>query len=215
MVGLLTSMAAIHGGETPGGFALPINEPMRRVIDVLKRGEEVDYGFLGVAFDDAKGNGGVILKSIGDNTPAKVDGKLMVGDVLLAVNGVPIHESDDTFLLIGRQLAGAKVKLTVRRGGFERFAEVTLAKLYVPGKRIASSTGSRPFVRGLCASIMRASSCSKSRAGCRFPGACSSAPVQADKRGRFANAQGRRCHHAREPDSRDDAGRLLSSGRRR
>jgi S1-C subfamily serine protease len=37
----------------------------------------------------------------------------------------------------------------VRRGGFERIAEVTLAKLYVPGRRIASSLGSRPFVRGL------------------------------------------------------------------
>jgi serine protease Do len=151
MVGLLTSMAAIHGGDTPGGFALPINEAMRRVIDVLKRGEEVDYGFLGVNFKEMIGNGqpGVVLFTVGPNSPADVDGRLVKGDVILAVNGQSIHDIDDGFLFIGKQLAGTKVKLLVRRGPVERIAEVTLAKLYVPGKRLASSTGSRPFVRGL------------------------------------------------------------------
>ena len=47
-VGLITSTAAIQGGETPGGFAVPLSPNVRRIIDVLKRGEEVDYGFLGI-----------------------------------------------------------------------------------------------------------------------------------------------------------------------
>ena len=47
------------------------------------------------------------------------------------------------------QLAGSKVKLHVRSLGKERVVDVTLAKLYVPGKRIASSHGSRPFFRGM------------------------------------------------------------------
>ena len=51
MVGLITSMAAIQGGETPSGFAVPVTGNMRRIIDVLKRGEEVDYGFLGIGLD--------------------------------------------------------------------------------------------------------------------------------------------------------------------
>ena len=69
--------------------------------------------------------------------------------MIVDVNGVPIHESDDAFLLIGKQLAGAKVTLHVRRGPAQRFVDVTLAKLNVPGKRIASSLGNRPFVRGM------------------------------------------------------------------
>lgn len=151
LIGLLTSLAAIHGGETPGGFAIPIDSNMRPIIEALKKGEEIDYGFLGVNFDEPLGNGqpGVILKTVGRNSPAQIDGKLEIGDVLLAVNGQMIQDIDDAFLFIGRQLAGSKIKLQVRRGANQRTAEVTLAKLYVPGKRIASSTGSRPFFRGL------------------------------------------------------------------
>jgi serine protease Do len=152
MVGLITSVAAIQGGETPGGFAIPVNAAMRRIIDVLKRGEEVDYGFLGVGFDErnANDNGktGVRL-TVYKGSPAFVQGKLADGDILLGVNGVPIHDIDDVFVNVGVHLAGTKVKLLVRHGINERTAEVTLSKLYVPGKRIASSLGSRPFRRGL------------------------------------------------------------------
>jgi serine protease Do len=69
--------------------------------------------------------------------------------VLLAVNGVPIHDSDDVFVTVGMHLAGTKVKLHVRRKTEEFIADVTLAKLYVPGKRIVSSPGNRPYFRGL------------------------------------------------------------------
>ncbi len=151
MIGLITSLAAIQGGETPGGFAIPINAGMRRIIDVLKRGEEVDYGFLGVGFEERTGNGkrGVILSQVGKGTPADLEGRLRDRDILLSVNGKPINTSDDMFVVIGTQLAGTKVRLLVQRGFEEIVAEVTLAKLYVPGQRIASSTGARPFVRGM------------------------------------------------------------------
>ena len=153
MVGLLTSMAAIQGGETPGGFALPINMPMRRIIEVLKRGEEVDYGFLGVSVDDpqrgVKGQMGVPITAI-KGSPARADGKLDPGDVLIEVNGQPIREVEDIFLNVGMHLAGERVSLRVRRpDGRERGIEVTLAKLLVPGKHIASSLGGRPYFRGV------------------------------------------------------------------
>jgi serine protease Do len=151
LVGVLTSVAAIQGGEAPGGFAIPVNAPMRRIIEVLKRGEEIDYGFLGVGFDERTNNGkiGVRLTAVGPGSPAQLDGDLKIGDVILDVNGEPVLESDDIFARVGIHLAGSKIKLRVRRGNVERIAEITLAKLYVPGKAIASSTGSRPFFRGL------------------------------------------------------------------
>lgn len=153
MVGLITSVAAIQGGETPGGFAVPVNAGMRRIIDVLVQGEEVDYGFLGVAFDERNGNAearlGVVLKYITPGSPAKLEAKLEDNDVLLGVNGQAVHDIDDVFATVGANLTGTKVRLHIRRKGVERFADVTLAKLSVPGKSIASSTGSRPFFRGL------------------------------------------------------------------
>ena len=149
LVGLLTSLAAIQGGETPGGFAIPVNVSMRPIIDVLKRGEEVDYGFLGIGPGERTGKPGVAISSVGKGSPADLDARLKPGDVLLAVNGHPIHDVDDIFLQVGVQLAGSKVELHVRSNGAERIVGVTLAKLHVPDKKIASSLGRRPFVRGL------------------------------------------------------------------
>ncbi|MBI1831402.1 MAG: trypsin-like peptidase domain-containing protein [Planctomycetes bacterium] len=151
MVGLLTSAAAIQGFETPGGFAIPLHAGMRRIIDVLKRGEEVDYGFLGVGFDERNTSGkpGVPLTLVGQGSPADIDGRLKPGDVLLAVNGQPIHDSDDIYTTIGAHLTGTKVKLHVKKSDGVRDVEVTLAKLLVPGKKIASSLGNRPFIHGL------------------------------------------------------------------
>src|SRR5262249_42894439 len=51
LIGLSTAQAALSGVETPGGFALPLDAGVRRILEVLKRGEEVEYGFLGVEFD--------------------------------------------------------------------------------------------------------------------------------------------------------------------
>jgi serine protease Do len=152
MVGLLSAMAAIQGSDTAGGFALPINAPMRRIIDVLKGGAEVSYGFLGVSVDEPVGGKkqmGVPIAAI-KGSPARADGKLEAGDVLIEVNGQPIREVDDIFLNVGMHLAGERVSLRVRRpDGRERVVEVTLAKLLVPGKHIASSLGDRPYFRGL------------------------------------------------------------------
>jgi S1-C subfamily serine protease len=151
LVGLTTALAAIQGGETPGGFAIPVNAGLRRVIDVLKRGEEVEYGFLGVGFEERVpgGSPGVTLSFVTLGSPAMTEGKLRDKDVIVAINGAPLQQSDDLLVTLGTQLAGSKVRLQVRRGKELFTTDVTLAKLYVPGKKIASSLGKRPFFRGL------------------------------------------------------------------
>ncbi len=152
VIGLSTSFAAIHGGETPGGFAIPVNASMRRVIDVLKRGEEVDYGFLGVGFNDQGHvpSKGVPIGYVTAGSPADLEGKLRTDDAILSINGVELHDSDELFVLLGTQLAGTKVRMQyVRNGKLPTTVEVTLAKLHVPGRKIASSLGSRPYYRGL------------------------------------------------------------------
>jgi serine protease Do len=151
LVGLTTALAAIQGGETPGGFAIPVNAGLRRVIDTLKRGEEVEYGFLGVHFEERVPDGapGVALSSVMPGSPAKNEGKLRDRDVIVAINGTPLQQSDDLLFALGTQLVGSRVRLQVRRGKEVFAADVTLAKLYVPGKKIAASLGKRPFYRGL------------------------------------------------------------------
>lgn len=153
LIGLTTALAAIQGGETPGGFAIPLDEGMRRIIDVLKRGEEVEYGFLGIGFNERGPDKapGVVISQVTPGSPADLEAHLHPNDTLLAVNDNPVAESDDLFLQLGTQLAGTKVKLRVLRVGSKVpvTVDVTLAKFYVTGKKIASSTGNRPYFRGL------------------------------------------------------------------
>jgi serine protease Do len=153
LIGLTTSLAAIHGGETPGGFAVPLDSGMRRILDVLIRGEEVEYGFLGVSLYEERlvPGKGVAIKYVTPGTPAHLEAHLRENDVILAVNNFPVQDSDDLFLHLGTQLAGTKVKLKVLQRSTREIApvEVTLGKFYVPGKKISSSLGKRPFFRGL------------------------------------------------------------------
>jgi serine protease Do len=154
MIGLTTALVALHGAETAGSFAVPLDAAMKRIIDVLKRGEEVEYGFLGVQPDrppDQKPRDGVLLVSVVPGSPAKRDGRLNPKDTLLAVNGTPIRDDADLFLAVGVELAGTRVTIDVRRAGTgeREKVEVTLGKFLVFGKPIVSSLGNRPFVRGL------------------------------------------------------------------
>ena len=48
LIGLTTSLAALAGGEAAGGYAIPLDTNVKKMIEILKRGEEIEYGFLGV-----------------------------------------------------------------------------------------------------------------------------------------------------------------------
>jgi S1-C subfamily serine protease len=147
LIGLTTALAAIQGTDNPGGFAIPIDAAFRRIVEVLLRGEEVEYGFLGIRFLLTR-TGGAGVRDVVFGSPAELAG-VRGHDLIVAVNGQPLADADDASLALSTQLAGGKVKLEIRRQGRLVVAEATLAKLHVPGKKIASSLGRRPYVRGL------------------------------------------------------------------
>jgi S1-C subfamily serine protease len=153
LVGLTTALAAIHGGETPGGYALPIDSGMRRILDVLRRGEEVDYGFLGVRSQPHGSHlgKGAEVEYVSPGSPADRDARLRVHDIILGINGAAVNESEDLFVHLGTQLAGTKVRLNVWRAASRKIdtVDVTLGKFLFLGKNVASSLGKRPLLRGL------------------------------------------------------------------
>ncbi len=153
LIGLTNAMAGIPGSEAPGGFAVPLDAGMRRILEVLKRGEEVDYGFLGVSFGEPSPGLSmrVQIQSVFRGSPADKQGHLRQKDIILAVNDVAIKQTDDLFLNLGSQLAGTKVTLRVQHEDSREVknVDVALGKFNVAGKSIASSLGSRPFFRGL------------------------------------------------------------------
>jgi S1-C subfamily serine protease len=136
MVGLTTALAAVTGGETAGGYAIPLDDANRAYIQRLEKGQSVDFGFLGVGFQST-GRGHAPSLSVFPGSPAARAG-LRDHDVILAVNGIPVRDADDIFLAISTLLAGAEARFDVRSQAGQRRVTATLDKLYVPGKVYAS-----------------------------------------------------------------------------
>ena len=145
-IGLTSSLAALTGTD-PGGFAVPLNAGMRRIIERLKEGKEVEYGFLGISFKPEPTNGiGVMIDRVAANSSAARAG-LEASCWLVKIDNQPIHNSDELFLAIGTALAGSRVRLEVatRLHGPLRTYVAELGKYYVPGQVIAFN---RPPARG-------------------------------------------------------------------
>ncbi len=158
LVGLTSSLAGIAGGETPGGFAVPLSAGMHRIIEVLRRGEEVEYGFLGVFLQraDRIPPGSVQVDSVLADGPAergRIRGRSGPGsrreggDFILSVNGTPVHSNDELFLAVITHLAGSTVRVEVAAtpDGPRRICSVRLAKFPAMGPIIASR---QPKARG-------------------------------------------------------------------
>jgi S1-C subfamily serine protease len=148
LIGMTTALAGITGRDVPGGFAVPMDASMQRIVNVLKKGHEVDYGFLGVGFDHPSQGRGVRLINISLGSPAKKAG-LLEGDTIVKLDGKDIKQADDLYLTLGLLQAGDTVKLEYTRttGGVteQKEAQVTLAK-FAPVKSIARN---QPSVLGL------------------------------------------------------------------
>jgi S1-C subfamily serine protease len=141
MIGLTTSRAALTGAEQPGGFAVPIDASLKRIIEKLHQGLEVEYGFLGV---QGQSRDGVYVQAPEPGTPAFRAG-LQKDDCIEAINGTAIRTHDDLYLAVATLLAGSEARLTIRDR--PQPVTVTLAKSYVRGKIIAAN---RPApVRGI------------------------------------------------------------------
>jgi serine protease Do len=154
LVGIITSLAGVTG-DGGGAYAVPLDTVMTRIVRVLEKGEEVEYGFLGVQFSPPDfpgvrqfpGGMGAQIRDVVPGCPAKNAG-LSSMDTVLEVNGAPIRETDDLVLGISSALAGSTVRLKVqKRTGEMEEVPVVLAKAYQAGPFIASVK--HPFVRGM------------------------------------------------------------------
>ncbi len=147
MIALSTSRADAKGGDSPAGFALPLDQNVKRLIDQLRKGKEVQYGFLGVTPKlDPPHRDGVQIAEVTNGSPAQrafLRGGIE-GDVIKSINGVRVHTVEDLYLTIGMLLAGSEANLEIE--GRREVVKVKLVKFRVPGKIIA--TNKPPLIRG-------------------------------------------------------------------
>jgi S1-C subfamily serine protease len=122
LVGLNTAIFSQSGGNVGIGFAVPSNA-VQSVAQQLIRGGKVEHAYLGVQLSDA--NPGATISSVRSDGPAAGAG-LRTGDVVTAIDGRAVGNSDALVSAIDAHKPGDQVTLKVRRGGDTRDVHVKL-----------------------------------------------------------------------------------------
>lgn len=129
LVGITTAQAALEGYDQSVGYAIPLDQGMRRIVDDLARGYEVEYGLLGIEPKTTTSSqrlpppirqaSAAEITSVVRNSPAMQAG-LLRGDVILSVQNRPVFSQVDLRREVGVLGPDAKARLKVsRRNGLQ------------------------------------------------------------------------------------------------
>jgi S1-C subfamily serine protease len=126
VIGINVSIFTESGASDGVGFAVPIDRAFR-VAEALRSGEEFVPGFLGVRGEDAPAGSpaGAVMVEITPGSAAAAAG-LEVGDLVTAVEGIPVTGIVDLAARIRDREAGDVVVLSVIRDGEQLELTATL-----------------------------------------------------------------------------------------
>jgi len=148
VIGVVTAIETSSGVSEGGGFAIPVDENTRHILNTLKSGKPVRYGYMGVTIEDVRTTGlrrvsqesrsrGARVTAVTTGGPADEAG-LSPDDVVVDVGGTPVEDSDHLVRLIQYRPVGSEVDVTYLRDRVKHKAKVTLADrnemLGVPSK---------------------------------------------------------------------------------
>ena len=151
VVGINTAILAPGGGNIGIGFAVPINMA-RQVMDQLVNYGEIKRGRIGVAIQDltpdlaqalgTRHTQGAVIARVEPGSPAERAG-LRTNDLVVAINGAPMHSGIELRNRVGLSRVGDEVELTVERGGAERNVTVRIEKATTTAQRQRPSQSQR------------------------------------------------------------------------
>ena len=126
VVGINAVISSQTGASDGVGFAVPITAETRRIIERLKKGEEIAYGYVGIEIqevteEEAKSSGaelgeGAFVGRVMPDAPGAKAG-VRPGDVVIAVGDKPVRDPDDVIQTVQATPVGDKIPLTVLRNG--------------------------------------------------------------------------------------------------
>jgi serine protease Do len=138
LVGINTAILSHGSGGNEGiGFAVPVNLARNVMTQILDHGK-VTRGYLGVVIQPitpamAKDLGlnklqGALVSDVSPKGPAQASG-VQRGDVILAINGNAVTDSNELRNTISMTQPGQTVKLEISRNGSTRDLDVKLGEL--------------------------------------------------------------------------------------
>jgi len=137
VIGVNTAIFSPSGGSVGIAFAIP-SDTVKSVIAQLRDKGTVSRGWIGVQIqpvtaDIADGMGlkeatGALVSEPQPNSPAAKAG-IQSGDVILSVDGAPVHDARELARRIGAMAPGATIKLAVIHQGESKTIALTLGTL--------------------------------------------------------------------------------------
>jgi len=139
VIGINTAIASRSGQYEGIGFALPINTAVQVYNAIIKNGK-VTRGGIGVSLSLSNDpHTPALLKSVGASEGAFVQdvtaggpadsGGIKDGDVILAINGKPIHDGDQLIGIVTMTPIGSALDVTVLRQGKRENHKVVVGDL--------------------------------------------------------------------------------------
>lgn len=136
VVGINAAIISPSGAYAGIGFAIPVNRA-KEVLEELKKGQEIEYGWLGVGIQTLNkdlaeefklpDSSGALVITIIPGSPASAAG-LRVGDVIRECGGQAVRDTDGLMEKIGRTRPGKAVKLKIMRDGKEQSIDVLVGR---------------------------------------------------------------------------------------
>jgi serine protease Do len=150
VVGINSQIFTRSGGFMGLSFAIPMSVAMD-VVDQLKSTGKVSRGWLGVVIQEVnkdlaesfgldKPAGALVAQVLEDGPAAK--GGLLVGDVILSLDGKPITMSADLPHLVGALKPGSTAELDVVRDGARKKLKLSIGVLPEDGETLAGAAAS-------------------------------------------------------------------------
>lgn len=153
VIGVTTAISTRSGSSEGVGYAIPMTEGVRAIVERLKSGQEVEYGFLGVRLDwptpearkvsGGPSSGGALITEVESGTPAE-QSKLSPGDLVVQFDGAEVEDADQLIRLVGAAQVGVPVDVTYYRGGAKRTVQVVPARRLVAGQPPVASAPAQP-----------------------------------------------------------------------
>ena len=144
LIGVNTQIYSPSGASAGVGFAVPVDTVNRVVPQIIAFKKTIRPGFGMEIVDDVMAQRlgvtqGVLVRSVMagraaaraglKSTRVSRDGSVLLGDVIVAMDGKPVQTSDDLFKLIDNCEVGDTVTLTLLNSGRRREARATLQEL--------------------------------------------------------------------------------------
>jgi len=143
VIGVNTAIFSPSGASAGIGFAVPIDTVARVVPQLIDKGEYTPPS-LGIRISDRVSAQllrrldleGVLVLGVEEDSGAADaglrptrrarDGGVILGDIITAIDGEPVANANDLYLILDELAAGDRVTVTLRRGEEDRDVEVEL-----------------------------------------------------------------------------------------